>query len=67
MKIAVIGSGIAGNACAWGLAPDHEVTVFEQDDRVGGHANTATIDYDGKTISVDTGLFGITTIRLVKQ
>lgn len=55
MKIAVVGSGIAGNAAAWSLSKIHDVTVFEKDNRVGGHANTVEIDYDGHKIQVDTG------------
>ncbi|MEO0497869.1 MAG: FAD-dependent oxidoreductase [Pseudomonadota bacterium] len=56
MKIAVIGSGIAGNSAAWALhRANHQVTLFEADNRVGGHASTATIDYDGTKINVDTG------------
>ncbi|HBU01379.1 MAG TPA: hypothetical protein DEB20_02260 [Acidimicrobiaceae bacterium] len=40
MKIAIIGSGIAGLTCAHLLDPDHDVTVYEAGDRVGGHTNT---------------------------
>jgi predicted NAD/FAD-binding protein len=55
MKVAVIGSGVAGLGCAYGLKDAHDVTVFEKDARLGGHANTVTIDYDGRSIDVDTG------------
>jgi predicted NAD/FAD-binding protein len=57
MRIAVIGSGIAGNAAAWALATGspHEIVVYEQDGRIGGHSATVDIDYDGVTIPVDTG------------
>ncbi|MEO0635807.1 MAG: FAD-dependent oxidoreductase [Pseudomonadota bacterium] len=56
MKIAVIGSGIAGNSAAWALHhANHHVTLFEADNRAGGHAATVTIDYDGTPVSVDTG------------
>ena len=60
MKIAIIGSGISGLTCAYLLDPDHEVTVFERGDRVGGHTNTvdATVtDTVGRseTFAVDTG------------
>jgi plastocyanin len=41
MKVAVVGTGIAGNVVAYLLASDHDLTVFEQNDYVGGHANTA--------------------------
>ena len=55
MKIAVVGSGISGNAAAWALSKVHDVTVFEKRGRPGGHSATVDIDYDGKAISVDTG------------
>ncbi len=54
-KLAVIGSGISGMASAWLLRDLCDVTVFEKQPRLGGHANTVDIDYDGKPISVDTG------------
>ena len=55
MKIAVIGSGISGNSAAWALSRQHEVTIFEEQDRAGGHSATVDVDYDGVTIPVDTG------------
>ena len=55
MKIAVIGSGITGMSAAWALRDVHDVTLFEKADRLGGHSNTVTIDYDGAHIDVDTG------------
>lgn len=55
MRIAVIGSGIAGLSAAWLLRSGHDVTVYEQESRLGGHANTVTVDYGGKPVAVDTG------------
>jgi len=55
MKIAVIGTGIAGNVAAYHLARDHEVTIFEADDRIGGHTNTVTVEHEGRDYAVDTG------------
>ena len=55
LSIAVIGSGISGSSAAWALHPVHDVTLYEKDDRAGGHTATVDIDYDGTPISVDTG------------
>ena len=60
MKIAIVGAGIAGMGAALALAERHEVALFEQADRAGGHANTREIDYPlegggSERIAVDTG------------
>jgi uncharacterized protein len=55
MKIAIVGSGITGMSAAWALRDVHDVTLFEKADRLGGHSNTVSIDYDGTQIDVDTG------------
>lgn len=55
MKLAVIGSGIAGNSAALALARRHDVTLYERRDRPGGHSATVDLDYDGVHIPVDTG------------
>jgi predicted NAD/FAD-binding protein len=55
MRIAVVGSGIAGNAAAWTLSQRYHVTVYERELRCGGHSHTVTIDYDGTPLAVDTG------------
>jgi predicted NAD/FAD-binding protein len=57
MKIAIIGSGIAGNGAAYALATGspHEITVYEKSNRAGGHSSTVDIDYDGVSVPVDTG------------
>src|SRR6056300_1731184 len=55
MKIAVIGSGIAGNVAAYHLAREHDVTVFEADNRIGGHTNTVELEYSGRKYAIDTG------------
>ncbi|MDQ0463180.1 putative NAD/FAD-binding protein [Caulobacter ginsengisoli] len=55
MKIAVIGGGIAGLGAAYALKDQHQVVLYEKDSRLGGHANTVTVDYDGAAIDVDTG------------
>jgi len=55
MRIAVIGTGIAGNAAAWTLSKRYPVTVYDREFRPGGHSHTVTIDYDGEQVAVDTG------------
>lgn len=56
MRIAIVGSGVAGLTCAHRLGPDHDVTLYEADDRLGGHANTVIVeDPEIGPISVDTG------------
>ncbi len=57
MNIAVIGTGISGMSAAWLLSQGHNVTVYEQDSRLGGHTNTVDAPgIGGKGITpVDTG------------
>ncbi|MDY7100344.1 MAG: FAD-dependent oxidoreductase [Actinomycetota bacterium] len=55
MRVAIIGSGVSGLVSARLLAPDHDVTVFEADDRIGGHANTVRVELGDETHDVDTG------------
>lgn len=54
-KIAIIGAGISGLGAAWALRNVHDVTLFEKRARLGGHANTVDIDYEGTPVAVDTG------------
>lgn len=55
MKIAVIGSGISGLACAYYLHRDHEVHVIESENRVGGHTATVDVAMGGRRFAIDTG------------
>ena len=54
-KLAIIGSGISGLGCVHLLDGRFQISLFEQDDHVGGHANTVEIDEDGRKLPVDTG------------
>jgi predicted NAD/FAD-binding protein len=55
-NIAVVGSGIAGLTAAHILQVSADVTVFEADERLGGHADTHEVALDdGRSIGVDTG------------
>jgi len=55
MRIAVVGAGVSGLYAAWHLSRGHEVTVFEAQDRLGGHADTQIVDDAGVERAIDTG------------
>ena len=55
MRIAIVGTGIAGMSCAWLLNPTHDITVYETEDRPGGHSNTVLMPTDRGNVPVDTG------------
>ena len=55
MRIAVVGSGIAGLASARLLAREHEVTLYEANDYLGGHTHTHDVQVGGRCHAVDTG------------
>jgi predicted NAD/FAD-binding protein len=55
MKIAIIGSGIAGNTIAWHLHPHHDITVFEAGQHLGGHTHTHQVNAFGRDYLIDTG------------
>lgn len=56
MRVAVVGSGVAGLTAAYLLSRRHEVVLLEKDDRLGGHARTVDVaDGQGGTVAIDTG------------
>lgn len=55
MRIAVVGSGIAGASAAWLLARRHEVTLLEGDVRPGGHTRTVDVAFEGRPRPIDSG------------
>jgi predicted NAD/FAD-binding protein len=55
MKIAIVGTGIAGNVAAYKLRQQHDITVFESGSYVGGHTNTVDVFESGRRHAVDTG------------
>ncbi|GAA2808988.1 NAD(P)/FAD-dependent oxidoreductase [Saccharopolyspora taberi] len=55
-RVAVVGGGVSGLTAAHLLQRDHEVVLFEADDRLGGHAHTHDVRTpDGRLINVDSG------------
>lgn len=55
MKIAIIGSGIAGLTCAYVLNRRHDIRVYEAGSWIGGHTHTLDVSLNGETQAVDTG------------
>ncbi|RMR05584.1 Amine oxidase, flavin-containing [Pseudomonas savastanoi pv. glycinea] len=55
MKIAIIGSGIAGLTSAYLLNRSHDITVFEAADWIGGHTHTVDVNVNGRDYAIDTG------------
>ena len=55
MKIAIVGAGISGLSCAYYLAREHEVVVFESEPEIGGHTATKLVEVNGESQQVDTG------------
>jgi uncharacterized protein len=55
MRVAVVGSGISGLASAWHLQHRARVTLYEAQNRIGGHTDTHSILTGGRTYAVDSG------------
>ncbi len=53
-NIAIVGTGISGLTCGYYLHKNHDVTLFEQADYIGGHTHTVEVDND-ENASIDTG------------
>jgi predicted NAD/FAD-binding protein len=55
MRIAIVGTGISGMVAAYLLREEHELTIFEAGDYIGGHTHTVTVDDARGPANVDTG------------
>ena len=55
MKIAIIGSGISGLTASYLLYKDHDITVYEANDYIGGHTHTHEINQNNNSWQVDSG------------
>ena len=53
--VGIVGSGVAGLTAAWVIAKSAHVTLYEADERLGGHADTHDVTMGGRTYAVDTG------------
>jgi predicted NAD/FAD-binding protein len=53
-RIAVIGAGVSGLTAAYLLQPRADVTLYEADDRLGGHAHTHDVNVDDRVFAVDS-------------
>lgn len=54
-RIAIIGTGISGMTCGYMLHKNHDVTLFEANDYIGGHTATIDVNVDGEDYAIDTG------------
>ena len=50
MKIAIIGTGISGLTAAWQLRREHDLTLFEANDYIGGHTHTVDVEVGGRRL-----------------
>jgi uncharacterized protein len=55
VRVAVVGSGVAGLTAAYIVSRNHAVTLFEKDERFGGHANTISVAGRTGQVGLDTG------------
>lgn len=61
-RIAIVGSGISGLSALWTLRnAGHEVHLYEKEERLGGHTNTAIWSRNGHETPVDTGFIVLNT------
>lgn len=54
-RIAIIGTGISGLTCGYLLNKNHDITVFEANDYIGGHTHTVDVEVNGESHAIDTG------------
>jgi len=54
-RTAIIGTGIAGMGCGYFLFPHQDLTLYEQNDYIGGHTHTVTVQEEDRPVYIDTG------------
>lgn len=55
-RVAIIGGGSAGLITAWLIEQNHQVTLYEAENYLGGQAHTITVNVDGTPMIVETGV-----------
>lgn len=55
MRIAIIGTGIAGLTAAHLLHEKYDIQVFEKNSNIGGHTATVDVEVAGHSYAIDTG------------
>lgn len=63
MRIAIVGTGIAGNTAAYLLSGTHSIAVYERELRPGGHSHTVDIEHTGASMAVDIGFIVYNTLN----
>ncbi|MGI8576317.1 MAG: NAD(P)/FAD-dependent oxidoreductase [Nocardioidaceae bacterium] len=53
--MAVVGAGVSGLTAAYLLRGSHDVTLFERESRLGGHAHTHDVPVPSGSLPVDSG------------
>lgn len=53
-RVALIGAGPSGISAAYHLRDRAQITLYEREDRLGGHANTVEVQDDGRVLGLDT-------------
>ncbi|MER7699888.1 MULTISPECIES: FAD-dependent oxidoreductase [unclassified Streptomyces] len=53
-RVAIVGAGVSGLSAAYHLRDSARITIFEREDRLGGHANTVEVEENGRTLGIDT-------------
>ncbi|MEU6483293.1 FAD-dependent oxidoreductase [Streptomyces sp. NPDC046887] len=53
-RVAIVGAGAAGISAAYHLRERAHLTIYEREDRLGGHANTVEVVENGRTLGIDT-------------
>ena len=55
MRIGIIGTGISGLVAAYLLQDEHDLTIFEANDYIGGHTHTVNVRRQDGCYAVNTG------------